>query len=463
MRLAVIGAGPGGYVAALKAARLGAEVTVIEADEVGGVCLNRGCVPTKTLIASAELYDKVKELDSYGIELQGSAVANFEKIMARKNKVVDIQVKGIKALFKSWGVKLVEGRAKMLSPNKIEAVKKGGSTETVETDKIIIATGSRPALLPAFPFDGEKILSSDDALTIKGIPGSMLIIGAGVIGCEFASMFRALGTEITMVEMMDRAVATEDEEVSETLEREFKKRKIKLFKKIKIDKVESRADGMHAFTSDGREIVAEKILVSIGRALNTENLGLEEMGVARGPRGQISVNEKMETSVPGVYAIGDVVGKILLAHVASKQGLVAAVNATGGSAVMDYSAVPAAIFTTPEIASVGLREFQAREKGLKYRTGQFPYRALGKAHAIGEIAGFIKIIADEATDKLLGAHIIGAHASDMIHELVVATEKGLTARDIASTIHIHPTLPEGIMEAAEAVHGEAIHAPKGKA
>lgn len=460
MRLAIIGSGPGGYVAALKAAQLGAEVTVLEADEVGGVCLNRGCIPTKTLIASAELYDKLKELDSYGIELQGSAVADFGKMMARKNRVVDIQVKGIKALFKSWGVRLVEGRGKMLSPARIEAVGKDGSARIIETDKIIVATGSRPALMPAFPFDGETILSSDDALTIKSIPASLLIIGAGVIGCEFASMFRALGTEITMVEMMDRAVATEDEEISETLEREFKKRKINVLKKIKVDRVERRDDGMHAFTSDGRELVAQKILVSIGRVLNTEGLGLEELGIALGPRGQISVNDKMETNVPGVYAIGDVVGKILLAHVASRQGLVAAVNAMGGSAEMDYSAVPAAVFTTPEIASVGLREFQTREKGLKYRTGQFPYRALGKAHAIGEIAGFIKIIADEATDEILGAHIIGAHASDMIHELVVARAKGLTAREIASVIHIHPTLPEGIMEAAGAVHGEAIHAPK---
>ncbi|MDA8092003.1 MAG: dihydrolipoyl dehydrogenase [Nitrospiraceae bacterium] len=462
MRVTVLGAGPGGYVAALKAAQLGAEVTVVEAAEVGGVCLNRGCIPTKALAASAELFMKTKELNKFGIDISGEPVPNFGAMMDRKNKIVDTQVKGIKGLFKSWGVRLVEGRGKLVGANKVEVTGKDG-VETIETDKVIICTGSRPARIPTFPFDGKNVLSSDDALNMDGIPQSMIIVGAGVIGCEFGSIFGALGADITMVEMMDRAVATEDVEVSDLLEREFKKRKIKLtHKKTKIEKVEVREDGVHAFTSEGLELTAQKMLVSIGRSLNVENIGLEETGIEKGKRGEILVNDKMETNVAGVYAVGDVTGKMLLAHVASKQGIIAAVNACGGNQTMDYSAVPAAVFTVPEIASVGLREFQAEAKGIKVKAGRFQYRALGKAHAIGEIAGFIKILADPETDRVLGAHIVGAHASDMIHEMAVALRHGLTVRQVADTIHTHPTLSEGVMEACEAVHGEAIHSPKEK-
>ncbi|MDA8169914.1 MAG: dihydrolipoyl dehydrogenase [Nitrospiraceae bacterium] len=462
MRLTIVGAGPGGYVAALKAAQLGAEVTVVEAGEVGGVCLNWGCIPTKTLIASAELLLKLKEVESFGIELGGQPVPNIEKIMQRKNKVVETQVKGIRGLFKSWGVRLVEGRGRLLDAKKVQVDMPGGSTQVIETDKVIIGTGSRPAAIPTFPFDGDRILSSDNALTIKAIPRSMIIVGAGVIGSEFGGIFNALGTEVTIVEMMDRAVSTEDLEISEVLEREYKKRKIKILKNIKVDRVETRPDGVHAFTSDGKELAAEKMLVSIGRTLNTERIGLEEAGVEKGKRGEILVDEHMETGIKGVYAIGDCTGRILLAHVASTQGIVAAKNACGIEEKMDYNTVPAAIFTSPEIASVGLREFQAKEKGLDCRIGRFHYRALGKAHAIGEIAGFVKVLADASTDKIIGAHIIGAHASDLIQEMAVAIRNGLTARQVAGTIHAHPTLAEGVMEACEAVHGEAIHMPKEK-
>lgn len=461
MRVVVLGAGPGGYVAAIKAAQLGAQVTVVESREVGGVCLNWGCIPTKTLVASAELMMKLKEVDSFGIDISCTPAPNLEKMMLRKNKVVDIQVKGIRGLFKSWGVELVEGRGKVRSANTVD-VEKDGAVQTITADKIIIATGSRPASIPVFPFDGQTILSSDNALTIKSIPKSMIIVGAGVIGSEFACIFNALGTEVTMVELMDRAVSTEDLEVSELLEREFKKRKIKLIKGISVQKVEKGPDGVRAFTSDGKEFAAEKMLVSIGRALNTENIGLEEAGIEKGKRGEIVVNDYMETSVKGVYAIGDCTGKIMLAHVASTQGIVAAKNACGKEAVMDYQTVPAAIFTSPEIASVGLREFQAKDKGIAYKTGKFQYRALGKAHAIGEITGFVKVLAEEGTDRIIGAHIVGAHSSDMIHEFAIAMRNGLTARQVAGTIHAHPTLAEGIMEACEALHGEAIHMPKEK-
>ncbi len=462
MRLAIIGAGPGGYVAALKASHLGAQVTIIEDIEVGGTCLNRGCIPTKALLASSELYSKTKELDKFGIELDGDVKPNLEKMMARKNKVVEVQVKGIKGLFKAGNVELVEGRGKLASPTSIEVSGKDGSTETVEADKVIIATGSRPAQIPAFPTDGKTILSSDDALQLTEIPKSMIIVGAGVIGSEWACIFRELGTEITMVEMLPRAVSTEDTDVSDLMAREFKKKKIKLLTNTGVESVSTGPDGVTAKLSDGKELTAEKMLVSIGRALNSEGIGLEDNGVEKGQRGEITVNDKMETSAQGVYAIGDVTGGILLAHTASSEGLVAAVNACGGDAKMDYSTVPAAIFTSPEVGSVGLREFQAEEKGIKIHTGTFPFRGLGKAHAMGEIAGFVKLVADAGSDKLLGAHIVGPHASDLVHECAVAIRNGLTVKQIAQTIHAHPTLSEGILEAAEDVHGEAIHVPKKK-
>lgn len=460
MRLVVVGSGPGGYVAAIKAAQLGAQVTVIEDTEVGGTCLNRGCIPTKTVIASCDVLSRARELDKFGLELNGAVVPNLTKIIERKNKVVGTQVKGIKGLFKSWGIDLKQGRGVLTSPRAVEVTPKDGGSETVEAEKIIIATGSRPAEIPLFPFDGKKILSSTEALELTEIPKSLLIVGAGVIGSEFACIYRELGTDVTMVEMMDRAVATEDVEISGLLEKEFRKKKIKLFTGVGVERVEVRDDGVHSFISDGKEIVSEKVLVAVGRALNSDNIGAEKVGIERGRRGEIIVSEKMETSVPGIYAIGDVRGGMLLAHLASREGIVAAENCMGGDEVMDYQVVPSAIFTSPEIASVGLRGFQAEEQGIKTKTGHFEFRALGKAHAMGEISGFIKIIGEERTDRIVGAHIIGPHASDLIHEIAVAMKTGRTVADIAGTIHAHPTLSEGIMEAAEDVHGEAIHVPK---
>lgn len=460
MKIIIIGGGPAGYVGALKAAQLGAEVTVIEDTEVGGTCLNRGCIPTKTLIASSETLNKVRNSADFGLELNGSVIPNIQKIIERKNRVVSVQVKGIRSLFKSWGVNLIEGKGILLSPEKVEVEKKDGSIEVLAADRIIIATGSRPAQIPIFPFDGERILSSNDALNLTEIPKSLLIVGAGVIGCEFACIFSEFGTEITMVEMLPRAVSTEDTEISELLERELKKKRIKLFTGVSVNRIEGQKDGIHAYLSDGKEIVTDKVLVSIGRALNRENIGLEAIGIHKGQRGEIVVNERMETNISGIYAAGDVTGGILLAHVASREGIVAAINACGGDARIDYSVVPAAIFTSPEIASVGLREHQAVEKGINIRTGHFQFRALGKAHAMGEISGFVKIVANAEDDRVLGGHIIGPHASDLIHEVSLAIKAGLKVKDIANTIHAHPTLAEGIMEASEDVHGEAIHVPK---
>ncbi|GBE06531.1 dihydrolipoyl dehydrogenase [bacterium BMS3Abin10] len=460
MKVTILGAGPGGYVAAIRAAQLGAEVIVVEESEVGGTCLNRGCIPTKALVASAEVLDKAKKAKDFGLELSGEVSANIQKIIERKNKIVGIQVKGIRGLFKSWGVRILDGRGVITGPGKISVTLKDGGAEEIETDKIIIATGSRPAQIPIFPFDGEKILSSTDALNLEEIPKRLLVIGAGVIGCEFAFIYKEFGSEVTMVEMMPKAVSTEDEEISAVLERELKKKKIKLLTNIKMEKIEVKEDSVQAFLSDGKTIEADKVLVSIGRAMNSENLGLESIGVKTGQRGEIIANSRMETNVDGVYAAGDVTGGIMLAHLASKEGVVAAENAVGGDSAVNYDVVPAAIFTSPEIGSVGLREKQAVEKGLKVRIGRFQFRALGKAHAMGEIAGIVKLIADEESDKLLGAHIIGPHASDLVHEAALAIEKGLTARDIAHMIHAHPTLAEGIMEAAEDVHDSAIHMPK---
>jgi len=460
MKVTVLGAGPGGYVAALKAAQLGAEVTVIEESEVGGTCLNWGCIPTKTLIASAELLHKVNNAKSYGLELEGTISPNIEKIVERKNKVVGVQTKGIRGLFKSWGVKLIEGRGVIVDPKKIKVTFKDGSTEEVGTDKIIIATGSKPAQIPVFPFDGKRILSSDHAINPDSVPKSLLIVGAGVIGCEFAFIYKQFGADVTMVEMMPNAVSTEDEEISQILERELKKNKIKLLTGTSVEKVDVKEDGVSVQLSNGKTIEAEKVLVSIGRAVNSKDIGLEAVGVKTGQRGDIPVDSSMQTNVEGIYAIGDVVGGIMLAHLASKEGMVAAENAMGGNAEVNYNVIPAAIFTSPEIGSVGLREKQVVEKGIKYKVGRFQFRGLGKAHAMGEIAGLFKIIADEETDKILGAHIIGAHASDLIHEIALAMEKGLTVKDIAQTIHAHPTLAEGVMEAAEDVHDAAIHCPK---
>jgi dihydrolipoamide dehydrogenase len=460
MKITILGAGPGGYVAAIRAAQLGADVTVIEESEVGGTCLNWGCIPTKTLIASAEVLHKARNAKNYGLELDGTVSPNIQKIVERKNKVVGTQVKGIRGLFKSWGVNLVEGRGVIVDPKKVNVTLKDGSTEDVETDKIIIATGSKPAQIPVFPFDGNRILSSDHAISPDSIPQSLLVIGAGVIGCEFAFIYKEFGADVTMVEMMPSAVSTEDEEISQLLERELKKNKIKLLTDTSVEKVDVKDEGVTVHLSTGKTVDADKILVSIGRAVNTKDIGLEALGVKTGQRGEVLVDNTLQTNIDGIYAIGDVTGGIMLAHLASKEGVVAAENAMGGNSSVNYDVIPAAIFTSPEIGSVGLREKQAAEKGIKYKIGRFQFRALGKAHAMGEISGLFKIISEEGTDKILGAHIIGPHASDLIHEIAVAMEKGLTVKDIAHTIHAHPTLAEGIMEAAEDVHDAAVHCPR---
>lgn len=457
MKLAILGAGPGGYVAAIKAAQSGARVTVIERDEVGGSCLNWGCIPTKSLVASAEVLAKTRRSADFGIQMKCEPLPDFSRMIERKNKIVAIQVKGIRGLFKSRGITLIAGHGILTSPRQISVRSGDGSRETIEADKIIIATGSRPFEIPELPFDGHRILSSKDALALKEIPRSLLIIGAGVIGCEFACIFRELGSEVTIIEKLPRVVPSEDFEISELMERELRKKKIKLLTNMTVEKAAKVDQSVRVVLADGKEIVAEKVLVSAGRLSNSEGIGLDEVGVQKGAFGNIAVNERMETNIPGVYAIGDVVGDPMLAHVASREGIIAANNCTGGNSKMDYDSVPSAIFTSPEVASVGLREQQAEEKGIKVTTGHVPFRALAKSHTIGEIEGFIKIVSDKRSDRVLGVHIIGPRASDIIHEAALAIRKGLSTRDIAETIHVHPTLAEVLMEAAEDVHDEAIH------
>lgn len=460
MKITIIGAGPGGYVCAIKSAQLGAQVTLIDSNEVGGTCLHWGCIPTKSLNASVEVLRKARHCEDYGIELTGEVRANIKKMMERKDKIVSTLVKGIRGLLKTFDINIVIARAKLVSQNEIEVTKNDGTKDHIKSDKIVIATGSSPAEIPNFPFDSNYIISSTDALSIKEIPKDIIIIGAGVIGCEFATIFSELGTDVTMIEMMPRCLVTEDEEISEVLSREFKKKKIKLLTSVKVVKSDIRDGRTYVLLEDGREISAEKILVSVGRKINTDDIGLEDVGIQKGKRGEIKVNNKMQTNIENIYAIGDAVGGMLLAHVASMEGIVCAHNLCGVEKFMDYSVVPSTIFTSPEIGSVGFREFECNQKGIDYKKGYFQFRGLGKAQAIGEISGMVKVIVDKATDKVIGMHIIGPHASDLIHEGALAIQHGITAEQVGNTIHSHPTLSEAVMEAMEDVHSRAIHVPK---
>ena len=451
----VIGAGPGGYPAAIRCAQRGARVAVVEKEKVGGTCLNWGCIPTKALLASAELMEKARSAVEFGVRVNG-VEADWPAIQQRKEKVTETLANGIKQLLKANGVDLIGGTASLISKDKVGV--KGGEDIELETDKIIIATGSDPAELPTFDFSQPSVMTSTDALALDHVPESLIIVGSGVIGSEFACVFGTMGTRIIMVELMDRMLPTEDSRISQQMKSTFKKSGIEVKTRTTVEKViEYREDGIKVELSSGEVLEAEKLLVSIGRKFNSGGLGLEELGVEMDERGRIVVNERMETSVPGIYAVGDVIGGILLAHTATFEGLTAAENATGGNLKMDYSVVPACIFTTPEIGSVGLNTDKAAQQGTEVKVSRFLFGALGKALAMGENYGFAQLVIDPETDRVLGAQIMGPHASDLVHEVALGMKLGATARDIASTIHAHPSLPEAIMEAAEAAHGMAIH------
>ncbi|MDD5748268.1 MAG: dihydrolipoyl dehydrogenase [Actinomycetota bacterium] len=458
--VAVIGGGPGGYPAAIRAAQRGAKVVLIEKDKVGGTCLNRGCIPTKTLLASSELVAKARKASEFGVKIE-SVEPEWQLILERKNRVTETLVSGIHGLLKANGIQEIKGHGKIVDKDTIEVEKEDG-VQKVVASRIIIATGSSPAELPAFDFSKESVLTSTDALELEKVPSSLIIVGSGVVGSEFASIFSTLGTKVTMVELMDRMLPTEDSRISKQMRNVFRKEGIEILTKTTVERVsEYKKSGISVELSNGQTLEAEKLLVSIGRSMNSKNLGLEDIGVETDKRGSILVDEKMETSVKGIYGAGDVTGGILLAHTATAEGLIAAENSTGGSATINEKVVPACIFTDPEIASVGLNPDKAKEAEIEVEVTRFSFGALGKALAMGEDRGFVQLALDPETKKILGAQIMGPHASDLIHEIAVAMNLNATAQDIAHTIHAHPSLPESIMEAAEAALGTAIHvAPK---
>jgi dihydrolipoamide dehydrogenase len=456
-KLVVIGSGPGGYVAAIRAAQLGSGVVLVEKELLGGTCLNWGCIPTKALLACAEALEMIREADEYGIKV-GEPVPDLKAMVERKDKISEQLRKGIAQLLKANKVEYVKGTARMTAPNQVTVESEDGD-KTIETEKVIIATGSEPARLPTFDFDHPNILTSTEGLELTEIPKTMIIVGSGVVGSEFATVYNALGTKVTMVELMPRILPTEDERISQQMKRILSKKGIEILTETTIDEmVEYSPTGVKAKLSNGDMLEGEKLLVSIGRSLNSSGLGLEEIGMEMGKRGDITVNERMETNLPGVYAIGDVVGGILLAHVASFEGICAAENAMGKETVINYNVVPACIFTEPEIASVGLTPAKAKEQGIEVKVGRFMFGGLGKALAMGKGQGFIQLVVDQPTDKIIGCQIMSAHASDLIHELALAIQVGVTAQEIGNTVHAHPSLAEAVMEAAEASHDRAIHA-----
>ncbi|MDE0297471.1 MAG: dihydrolipoyl dehydrogenase [Candidatus Poribacteria bacterium] len=453
--VAVIGGGPGGYVAAIKAAQLGGTVCLIEQGDWGGTCLNRGCIPTKTLYAVANLMTQVHDAGGFGIKIQGAEI-DYPQVLAHKNETVAKLTKGIGQLLKANRVHTVNGFGRLTGSNTIEVDTSEGSVEHIHASRIIIATGSEPANIPIFEIDERQVLTTTGVLELHELPKSLIIIGGGVSGCEFASIFNGLGTEITVLELLPTILATEDTQVVRHVQQSMKRKGITIKTGANVTHVEKSEAGVTAKLESGEEFSAQKMLISIGRQLNSENIGLERAGVQT-EKGKIIVDERMETSVPGVYAVGDVCSRYALAHVASAEGVVAARNCMGEEAEMDYGTVPWCVFTIPEIARVGMTEDEAASEGYEVKVGRFPYAASGKAIGMRETDGFVKIVSDSEAGDILGAHIVGAHASDLIHEAVVAIGLGATVEELAHTIHAHPTLGEAVMESAEAAYDRAIH------
>ncbi len=457
--VAIIGAGSGGYVAAIRAADLGKKVAIIEHREIGGTCLNRGCIPTKALLKIAEIYTNAKESRSFGITVENVSF-DPNAIQRRKDAVIQRLVAGIDFLLKTRKIVVKRGSGKLLDEHTIEITNDEG-TEKIKAKDIVIATGSEPAMIPALKIDRKNVLTSDEALNLTEYPKNILIVGAGAIGIEFATVLSAFGTKVTIVEMMPQVVPTlKDRKLASIVQRMLVKKDIEIKTGTKIDNIEIRGNGNVVSTlSSGEEITTEKVLVSIGRKLNSTGIGIEELGIET-ERGKILVDEKLRTNISNIYAIGDVIGGLLLAHKAQKEGDIVAEVIAGKDKKMDYRVVPWAIFSSPEIASVGLTEEEAKENGIDTVIGEFPFIANGKAVAINSTDGEVKIVAKNDTKEIIGAQIIGPEASVMIAELALAMEKKLTLNDIANTIHAHPTLSEAIMEAAKNGLGEAIHAVK---
>ncbi len=457
-RITIIGGGPGGYVAAIKAAQLGAEVNLVEKENFGGTCLNWGCIPTKALVRSAEVYDELKNAGEYGCMTENVSFS-LKKIMRRKDKVVRRLVKGVEYLLKKNGVNLISGKADIKDRNTVTVT--GEKEKEIETDYIIIATGSGPAVLEIEGIDLPGVMYSKEALSLEELPEKLVIVGAGIIGMEFASIFSTFGVNVTVVEYLDRILPQINADLAEEMTKSAKRKKIKLHTGAKVEEI-TEEDGEYSvhFIEDNKpsNVTGDRVLMAVGRVPSSGGINIESLGIELNDNGKgIKVNEKMETNIPGIYAIGDVTDKILLAHVASHQGIVAAKNIMGQSCIMDYSAVPSAIFTDPEIATVGLDETEADRKGIKFEVGTFPFSANGKVLTMGDMTGFIKIIKEKDSGKVIGGSIIGAHATDLIAELTLAVKNGLTAENIAETIHAHPTTAEVVHEAALSAEGGAIH------
>jgi len=473
-KITIIGAGPGGYVAALRASALGAAVTLIEKESVGGTCLNWGCIPSKIMKTTADLLLKFKEAEIFGIKGAGHLEPDMTVLMERKHKIINSQQQGILSLLKKSNVRFVKGRGRIKGPGVIGVTDNLDVEEEIGFGRLILATGTRPTNVKTFPFNGTTILSSDHLLSLKEVPDSILIVGGGVIGCEFAFILAALGASVTIVEAMERLLPIEsvDEACSKILLREMKKKKIKVI----LDRaVISAETGKHRvlvtiapspFSTMEKEAVVEKLCIDVaamavclGRSPLSEDLGLDAIGLETDQGGWIPVDNNMETRVKGVYAIGDITGpaRIMLAHVATREGIIAAENAMGADLAMDYHAVPHAIFTMPEIGCVGLSERGAIKLGIETSCSTVNFRILGKAQVMGEIAGEAKIVADKKTGRILGIHMIGPHATDLIAEGTLAVAKGLMVSDMAETIHAHPTLSEIMSELALKEIGKALH------
>ncbi len=451
----VLGGGPGGYVAAIRLGQLGKETILIEKDQLGGVCLNIGCIPSKALIRVAKLKKRLEAAKQIGLEVSGLKI-DFPKVQVWKQSVVDRLTSGVEYLCKGNNVKVIIGIGSFKGTHQLE-VKTTTGTESIETKDTIIATGSQSFELPSFKFDGTRIISSTEALALQEIPKNFVVIGGGVTGLEMGTMYAELGSKVTIIEMLEQLLPGTDLDLVRIVERSL--RKLGVDYHVKSKAKEFRNGKVYADLEDGKEAAfdADKVLITVGRRPNSDQIGLQATGVKTDTQGFIQVDKRMQTNVPGIYAIGDVVGPPMLAHKASKEGIVAAEAIAGMNSEADFRAIAGVIFTDPEIATVGLTEDQAKEKGYDPIVGKFPFAALGRAMLAGETEGFVKIIADKNSDVVLGVHIVGAEASDMISEAALAIEMGATLEDVGFTIHPHPTLPESIMEASEAAKGKAIH------
>jgi dihydrolipoamide dehydrogenase len=459
--IAILGGGPGGYVAVLRAAQLGAQVVLIEEDKVGGVCLNVGCIPTKALLRSAEVYRTLQRAEEFGLKLEGSVAPDWPAIQERKEKIVRQLVYGVEVLLRKAGVQVLTGRGRFVAPKTLEVTTANGA-QRVNATNVVIATGSRPMQLPQAGFDLPGVIDSTGALALEDLPRRLLIVGGGVIGVEFAEIFNAFGVEVTVVEMLSSLLPLMDAELGQALAWTFGQRGIEMLLDSRMTRVDAVDGGLQATVStpEGeKRLKADKILVAVGRWPNLEDIGLEIAGV-RVEKTGIPVSAQMQTNVPGIYAIGDVTGGIQLAHVASQGGEVAVENVLGHTSMLNLKTVPSCVYTDPEIASVGLSEAQAREAGHDVRVGRFPLTASGKALTYGETDGLVKVVSEARFGEVLGLHIVAPHASDLIHEGGLALALEATLDEIIATVHGHPTLGEAIREAVLAARGAAIHLPQ---